>query len=121
MMRRRGFSLLEVLIALVLVSLALVAIVRAAGIGGDAVGAQRSQLLASWVADNALVELELAEAFPPLGERVGRARMGPDQWHWRIVVQATDDPEIRRLDVSVYSDPARSRRVGGQSALVSRP
>lgn len=106
-----GFSLLEVLVALAIVALALTAVVRAAGLGADAVGVERERTFATWVAANVLTETLLVEPFPQPGERNGRQRMGPSDFTWTLVIQTTDDPDIRRLDVRVFASEDRSRVV----------
>jgi len=116
-----GFSLLEVLVALAIVALALTAIVRAAGLAADATVAERERTLAAWVAANALAETLIAEPFPAVGERRGRERMGPSDYVWRMVVQPTEDPEIRRLDVRVYTAGSESRALATLSGFASRP
>jgi general secretion pathway protein I len=122
-MRRdgRGFSLLEVLVALAVVAIALTAIVRAAGLAADATVVERERTLAAWVAANALAETLLAEPFPAPGERSGRERMGPGDYAWRLVVQPTEDPEIRRLDVRVHAAGDESRTLATMSGFASRP
>src|SRR5882672_354220 len=54
--RRRGFTLVEVLVAMAIVSVALLAGLRAAGQGTASVSELRSRLLAGWVAENLLAE-----------------------------------------------------------------
>jgi len=105
-MSRRGFTLIEVVIALAIVSLALLALVRTAGLGARAVEHEREATLAHFVAANVLAEARLSEAFPPLGRREGRAAMGPRDYRWELVVQGTQEPAIRRLDVRVFADAA---------------
>lgn len=117
---RSGFSLLEVLVALAIVALALTAIVRAAGLAADATLAERERTLASWVAANALAETLLSDPFPAPGERQGRERMGPGDYTWRLVVQPTEDPEIRRLDVRVHAAGDGSRVLATLSGFASR-
>jgi general secretion pathway protein I len=99
----RGFTLLEVLVAIVLLSLALTALVRLAGLEANATAHLRDSTLAQWVAANALAEARLREGFPALGSRNGEARMGGRRWQWRMQVQATDDASIRRLEVQVFA------------------
>lgn len=98
-----GFTLLEVLIALAIVALALVALVRTAGIGADAVAHQRDVTLANWVAANVLADLRVRERVPAIGRRDGTQAMGRREWRWEAVVQSTDEPSIRRIDVRVFA------------------
>lgn len=100
--QRRGFTLLEVLIALAVVSLVLVALVRTAGTSVRALDREREVTLATWVAANVLAEQRLGGQ-PPLGKREGTQRLGDRDWRWQSVVQATDEPSIRRIDVRVYA------------------
>ena len=104
MTRARGFTLLEVVIALAVVAIALLGLVRTAGLGARALSHEREATLANWVAANVLAETRLRERFPPIGRRDGRMDMGPIAFRWLLVVQASEDPAIRRLDVHVFPD-----------------
>ena len=81
----RGFTLIEVLVALAIVAVALLAAVRAAGAMSQANAELRLRLLAQLAADNRIAELRAAGAFPPLGTRTPRRRdalastSGPDR------------------------------------------
>lgn len=100
--RPRGFTLLEVLVALLLLALAMVALVRSAGQEAGALVQQREATLAQWVAANVIAELRLKRDLPESGQRQGRARLGERDWRWQLDVAATDDPRVLRLDVRVH-------------------
>ena len=104
----RGFTLLEVLIAILFLGLALSALVRLAGLEARASAQLRERTLAQWVASNALAETRLKEPFPAIGRREGEATLGSRRWRWRIDVQATDESAIRRLQVRVFDFDAET-------------
>lgn len=106
MKEKRGFTLLEVLIALVVVSLALLALTRTAGGQVQNFEALRERTLASWVAANVLAETRLSTPMPALGKRDGRSRLANRDWRWQLEVHATDDTGMRRLEVRVYAGDA---------------
>jgi len=115
--RARGFTLLEVLIALAVVALVLVALVRTAGTAARALERERDVTLATWVAANVLAEQRIAGGVPALGRREGSQRLGARDWRWQSVVQATDEPAIRRIDVRVYADAATEDSVATLSGF----
>jgi len=100
----RGFSLLEVVIALAVVSIALLALSRTGGSAPARYTDLQQRTLALWVADNALAELRLSEGFPEPGARFGRETMAGVSWRWQAEISVTQVPSIRRVDVTVYLD-----------------
>ncbi len=107
-LRTRGFTLLEVLIALAVIALALTALVRVSGQQADALARERDLTLATWVAADVLTELRLREGFPATGHRSGHGEQGGRSWRWELAISATDQPAVRRLEVGVFSDPGAS-------------
>src|SRR5213079_197194 len=69
--RVRGFTLIEVLVALAIVAVALLTAVRAAGSMAQTNAELRLRLLAQLAADNRIAELRAGNAFPPIGVRTG--------------------------------------------------
>ncbi len=115
-----GFTLLEVLIALAVVAVALLAITRAMGQQAIASDVLAEQTLAGWVASNALTEFQLNQAWPEPGRSAGRARLGKRDWYWEIQVSNTDVERIRRIDVRVFVDAAREQGVADLSGFAGR-
>ncbi len=108
--KTRGFTLVEVLVALVIISVALMAALRAAGQGTNNVGELRSRLLAGWVAENRLAEHRARADWLPLGIQRGSERQAGYDFAWREEVIATPNPAFRRVDIRVFTgaDEAQS-------------
>lgn len=101
--RRSGFTLIEVLVALAIVSIALMSALHAAGQGTGNVSELRSRLLAGWVAENLLAEHRARRDWLPLGVQRGSGREGGLDFVWREEVIATPNPAFRRVDVRVFA------------------
>ncbi len=99
----RGFTLLEVLVALAVLAIALSAILTLASQSAMTLGDLRDQTLASWVARNQINQLLLERGVPAIGERDGQVEMAQRVWFWRVRISETSDEDLRRLDVSVSS------------------
>lgn len=119
--RRTGFTLVEVLVALAIVSIALLAALRAAGQGTSNVGDLRSRLLAGWVAENLLAEHRARGDWLPLGIQRGKEREGGIEFAWREEVIATPNPEFRRVDVFVSAASEESRALAHFTGFVVQP
>jgi len=102
--RARGFTLLEVLVALAVVALALGAGLRAAGALTDNAERLSAVISAQWCADNELTALNLARTFPGVGdseftcEQLGRSYQGT------LVTRPTPNPSFRRVDAVVADE-----------------
>ena len=118
--RARGFTLLEVLIALVVLGVTLTALIHAASVGTRDFAGMRERTLAGWIAANVLTETRLKETNPQPGRRDGHVRYAGRDWEWTLEVQATAEEGIQRLDVQVYTDAARTDPVARLSGFTSR-
>ena len=99
--RRRGFTLVEMLVALAIVAVALTAGMRALAQAADGAGTLKARTLALWVAQNRLAVAALAAELPPTGRRDGSAAQADVAFVWRENVGATPNPAFRRIDVEV--------------------
>jgi len=117
----RGFTLLEVLVALAIVSVALMAALRAAGQGTSAAGELRLRLLAGWVAENRLAEHRARGDWPPPGIGRGTQAQGGVEFAWREEVIATPHPAFRRVDVFVSAPAQESRTLARLTGFLLQP
>lgn len=109
--RTRGFTLLEVLVALTIVAVALTATMRAMGSMTSASQSLQTRMIATWSAENDLANLRLARAFPDPGSRGFSCPQGDTELWCEETVATTPNPVFRRVEVSVYADAAKSVRL----------
>lgn len=107
--REAGFTLIEVLVALGVIAVALMAALRAAGQGTSNVGELRSRLFAGWVAENVLAEQCARGDWLPLGSYRGVGHQGGKNFTWREEVLETPNPAFRRVNIFVFEAPDESR------------
>lgn len=112
-----GFTLIEVLIALVIVSLVLAASMRASGTLIVTQDALRHATLGGWSADNRLAEIRLARIFPPLGTSDAPCPQADVALVCVVEVRPTPNNAIRRIDVRVVDADDRTRQVAHRTAF----
>jgi general secretion pathway protein I len=110
-MKARGFTLLEVLVALVIIGVALAASMRAALSLTSTTDYSRQKLLAMLTAENRLLELRLARERLEPGEEVEACEQGGITFTCAQAVKPTPNPFFRRVEVRVFrSDDDGNRR-----------
>jgi general secretion pathway protein I len=108
-------------VALAIVSIALLAALRATGQGTNAVGELRQRLFAGWIAENRLAEHRARGDFLPVGIARGTQSQGGIEFAWREEVIATPNSAFRRLDVFVSAPAEESRALAHLTGFVVRP
>ena len=98
----KGFTLVEILVALAVLAIALTATARSLGAAIDTTAALRDRTLARWVAEDRLTELELSREWPALDVKEGKAEMGGRAFLWRQETSVTPAARMRRVEVSVF-------------------
>lgn len=97
----RGFTLIEVMVALGMVAIALVAGLKATAALTDNARRQGDMLLAQACADNALAAVRLKPGLPGLGETSTSCRQGEQAFEVLLLVAPTPNPNFRRVDARV--------------------
>lgn len=116
--RSAGFTLLEVLVALVIVGTALGASMRAIGSLTQNSSDLRASMMATWSAENRLAQIRLAREWPALGQRRFDCTQGELQLVCEENVFPTPNPFFRRIEVSVFEMPVAGE---GQDAASVQP
>jgi general secretion pathway protein I len=116
-----GFTLIEVLVALAIISIALLASLRVAGGGTNSVNELRTRLLAGWVAENILAEQRARNIWLPVGMQQGTERQGGIAYSWREEVISTPNSIFRRVNISVYAVTDETHVVAHLVGFVSQP
>ena len=110
-MNARGFTLLEVLVALVIIGVALAASMRGAMSLTNTAEYSRDKLLALLTAENRLLELRLARERLEPGEEILSCNQGGIAFTCAQAVKPTPNPFFRRVEVRVFrSDEAGNRQ-----------
>jgi general secretion pathway protein I len=120
--RSRGFTLLEVMVAMTVLALTMGAVIKAVGSYTANQAYLRDRTLATWVARNVLVEQQVKDAWPSVGELKDTTEMGGREWRWIGTVSQTDEQDLRRLDVRIRPvDAEDSEPIAVLSGFLRRP
>ena len=92
-----GFSLIEALVALVVLAIATVGLIGAVEQHIDSTRAMERRATAMWVAENRMAEVTLGDP----GANAREVAMLGQAWQVGVVRKATDDPEIAKVRVQV--------------------
>ena len=107
----KGFTLLEGLVALVIVGTALGASLRAIGSLTQNSNGLRASMMATWSAENRLVQIRLSKEFPDVGKRSTDCPQGDLTFVCEEEILPTPNPFFRRVEVSVFEAENKERRI----------
>jgi general secretion pathway protein I len=108
--RHGGFTLLEVLVALAIVTVGMAALLSALSSSADSATFLRDKTFAEWVALNRIEETRLALKRPEKGKTDGTAELAGRKWKWEQEVLETEVKGILRIDVSVKPEEVKGER-----------
>ncbi len=103
--RARGFTLIEVLVALIIVALAAAASMEAVSGAADTVAVLRERSFAQWIALNRITEQRVAATPASDGASEGVVEFAGRRWEWRQNIEPLALAGLRRIDVSVRLAP----------------
>jgi general secretion pathway protein I len=100
----RGFTLVEVVVALAIVAIGMLAVFKTIGDTVHNVTDLRDRSFAAWIADNRITELRISGEMPSVEETAGELEFAGRRWHWVTKVSQTQVQGLRRIDVTVRRD-----------------
>ena len=101
---QKGFTLIEVMLAMAVFSIAGIAILGTADTNARNLGYLESKIVASWVASNQLVEVTLDTSWPPKNNKKGKVELAGQEWFWQQKVEKTTDKNMRSIVMEVRLD-----------------
>jgi len=104
----RGFTLIEVLVALAIVTIGMAAVLEALTSSANVTLFLRRKTFAEWVALNQLERVRLSGQYPPNGTSAGKVEFAKHTWRWRQVVHDTPVPGVQSIEV--MARPKHQRR-----------
>ena len=115
-----GFTLLEVMVALSICALAWISAMQVAGQHINHLSIVEQQAYASWVAENRLVELSIAEKWPPKNNKKGFQEQAGHKWYWQQKVVKTETKDLFQVTVEVYETEKSPQSVYELSTFLSK-
>ena len=101
-----GFTLIEVLVALIVVGLGMLAVIQTVSQTASNTSYIREKTLAHWIAMNQLTKVRLEPNAPALDKSSDEVEMAGRKWRWTMEVKQTPVESIRRIEVSVRPSEA---------------
>ena len=118
--RSAGFTLIEVMVAMVIAVLALTGVLAAISQMVDSGIAMRERTYASWIAQNKIVEMRLANTVPNVSSTSGDIVYANLEWSWRATVSETGIDKLYRVDV-VVSLVTSETSAGSVTGFIGEP
>jgi len=100
----KAFTLIEVLLALSVFSLAGLALLNTADTHFNSLNNIENKMIADWVASNQLVEVNINKTWPPKNNQKGKAEAAGREWHWKQLVIKTTDKDMRAVVIEVRAE-----------------
>jgi general secretion pathway protein I len=120
-LKRNGFTLVEILVALAIVAIALAAGMRALAQSTESASALKARTLALWVAQNRLAAAQVATPWPALGNSTGEAEEAGTRFVWQASVTTTPNPAFRRIDITIAEPQAPDYALARLTGFLGNP
>jgi len=117
----KAFSLLEVLIALVVLATALVALSGSLNQTVKSQLYQKNRTLAHYVATYRLGEVKIDQPWPNVGTTRGEISMLNREWLWKQTDEKTSEPSLRKVEIAVSEKRDEDYSLAKLTAFLGKP
>lgn len=118
--RSKGFTLLEILVAIAILAVAGVALMQSTGNHIYYQSVLQQTQMAQIVASNRMAEVYLESKWPIDNGRKGDVEMVGSTWYWQQKVSKTGEEAMVKVEVTVFEDAEYQKRITGLSSYVVR-
>lgn len=115
-----GFTLIEVMLAMAVFSIAGIAILGTAETNARNLGYLESKIVANWVASNQLVDINLDTTWPPKNNKKGKVEFAGQAWFWQQKVIKTTDNDMRAIVIEVRLEEKSPSALSSLMTYVSK-
>ena len=116
-----GFTLLEMLVALTVLAIALLAALRASSSGVQNTVEIRNRLLAGWVAQNRLAEHIARRDWIAVGVVRGDESQGGVRFGWEEKIAGTPNYQFRRIEIRVFAQEEPEHALASVTGFMVKP
>lgn len=119
-MKYRGFTLIEVMLALIIFALTGTALMKAAADHINGVRLIEEVTFATWVANNRVTQLSLSTQWPPKNNEKGEIELADKVWFWQQSVLETNDNELRSVEITVSNDASGDNPITSVTTFIAK-
>ena len=119
-LKNKGFTLIEVMLAMAIFSIAGIALLSAADNNFKNLTHLEQKVLANWVASNQLVAATLDKTWPPKNNKKGTVEMAGQEWFWLRKVIKTENKDMRSVVIEIRSKEDQERAITSMVTFVSK-
>ena len=117
----RGFTLIEILVALAIIAIALAALIKASGSHTASVAYIKQKSIAHWVAMNEITELKIKQSWPAIGDKKGSADMANHEWFWLREIKETANDDTHQVTFTIFLDEDGEQNVTRLIGYIHKP
>lgn len=116
--KTKGFTLIEVMLAMAIFAIAGVALVSSTSTHFRNLSLLETKMIANWVASNQLVEISLEKSWPLKNNKKGKEELAGREWFWVQKVVKTNDENMSQVTIEVRLDQTAKSSITSLSTYV---